>query len=690
MKRPAKHFSAIPGAAILAVLLLSFAHPVFGDTKPKFVYVANSGDSFPGDQVVTFQVTATATCTSSPCSSTLNISGSLMLDLTLGQIDGNTLYLTDSSDLALSPLPLYIVPQRGVYPPTSPTTLPISFTAGGLDYQGNFLQTTNFTLYFPFTSFPGNYSGGPLCTSVSAPACAGVSGFTIVAADMSPSLRATTGGNPITGTITSGSLTVVPNTQGSNTISGYAIDATTGALTPLPGSPFTVGLNPDSLVIDPSNKFLYVANRVSDDISAFVVNSSTGALTPITGSPFPAGSEPDNMVVDPSGKHVYVANQRSGDVWVYTIDSETGTLTPINGSPFSVGSSPASLIVDPLDRFLYVMNYDRNQVYCNSSAYSIDTVTGALSLLSGVQYPGEPCTFAGVEDPLGKFFFGIDYDFNVHWGVYTDAVNGATGALTPAGYSNVDNYPSAVAVHPSGKFLYITDNKSSYVAAYTIDSTTGNLAIIPGSPYGDSCTYGPCAPAGPYATGSQPESIAIDPSGKFAYVGNMYSNNISGFSIDATTGAMAPIPGSPFAAGMGPASVAIVSSSTTPFNIFKAKLDIDEDRKTKFDVGGFFTLGQGSDGIYPLSEAVTLQVGSVTVMIPAGSFKERGRHEFVYEGRIDDVEVKMVIFGIFGNDYFFGAEGKGDILSGIANPVTVGLAIGDDEGSATVKADIDK
>jgi 6-phosphogluconolactonase len=92
---------------------------------------------------------------------------------------------------------------------------------------------------------------------------------------MSPSLLAETGGTTVTGNFVSGSLTLIPNTQNSNTISGYAISPTTGALTPIPGSPFAVGTNPYAVALDTSSKFLYVANALSSNISAFSVNPTT-------------------------------------------------------------------------------------------------------------------------------------------------------------------------------------------------------------------------------------------------------------------------------------------------------------------------------------------------------------------------------------------------------------------------------
>ena len=49
-----------------------------------------------------------------------------------------------------------------------------------------------------------------------------------------------------------------------------------------------------------------------------------------------------------------------------------------------------------------------------------------------------------------------------------------------------------------------------------------------------------------------PSAVAVDPTGKFAYVGNDGSNNISAYAIDANTGALTPVTGSPFSAGLNP------------------------------------------------------------------------------------------------------------------------------------------
>jgi 6-phosphogluconolactonase len=92
----------------------------------------------------------------------------------------------------------------------------------------------------------------------------------------------------------------------------------------------------------------------------------------------------------------------------------------------------------------------------------------------------------------------------------------------------------------------VANDTAHTVSAYSVDDKTGALTPVPGSPF---------------ATGLYPNSVAVDPTARFVYVvANVFSNTgniVSGYSIDHKTGALTPVPGSPFATGTGPASVAI-------------------------------------------------------------------------------------------------------------------------------------
>jgi 6-phosphogluconolactonase (cycloisomerase 2 family) len=109
-------------------------------------------------------------------------------------------------------------------------------------------------------------------------------------------------------------------------------------------------MGPFSVAVDTSGKFAYVANFASRDISAFSIDAtaSTGALTPVSGSPFMVGTDmnPISVTVDPSRKFVYTANYSlSGSVSAFSINASTGGLNSVTGSPLTAGSFPEAITI---------------------------------------------------------------------------------------------------------------------------------------------------------------------------------------------------------------------------------------------------------------------------------------------------------------------------------------------------------
>ena len=76
-----------------------------------------------------------------------------------------------------------------------------------------------------------------------------------------------------------------------------------------------------------TGKFVYVINEGPNNISAYSINAATGSLTPVSGSPFTAGKYTENVAVDPTGKFVYVTNWGDGNISAYTVNASTGALT---------------------------------------------------------------------------------------------------------------------------------------------------------------------------------------------------------------------------------------------------------------------------------------------------------------------------------------------------------------------------
>jgi|HubBroStandDraft_1064217.scaffolds.fasta_scaffold00079_47 6-phosphogluconolactonase len=136
--------------------------------------------------------------------------------------------------------------------------------------------------------------------------------------------------------------------------------------------------------------------------------------------------------------------------------------------------------------------------------------------------------------------------------VYGYTIDSVTGALTEIAGSPfpTGNEPITVVATPSGKFVYVTNYIDSTISAYSLNGRSGVLTPLGGPPF---------------ATGPNPFSIDISPSGKFLYTANdnYYGGGtpgVSAFQINGVTGALTPVNGSPFAAGTEPISLAFTPS----------------------------------------------------------------------------------------------------------------------------------
>jgi 6-phosphogluconolactonase (cycloisomerase 2 family) len=111
-------------------------------------------------------------------------------------------------------------------------------------------------------------------------------------------------------------------------------------MAPVPGSPFAAGRYPVWPTFDPTGTFLYINSYDSNEIHGFRIDALTGALAPVPRSPFRTGSStlpgtyPREPIIDPFGKYLYLPNRKSDSVSGFSIEPDTGSLTPIPGSPF--------------------------------------------------------------------------------------------------------------------------------------------------------------------------------------------------------------------------------------------------------------------------------------------------------------------------------------------------------------------
>jgi hypothetical protein len=217
-------------------------------------------------------------------------------------------------------------------------------------------------------------------------------------------------------------------------IDAFKADAT-GALTALSGSPFPAGTNL-FLAVDPQSRFLFASELdTPGGVDAFTIDS-TGALTSVAGSPFPAipnfvgDTRPNAIVVDSTGNFVYLALGATGQIAAFSIVAPSGALNPVPGSPFAAGNTPLEMVV--ANNFLYVSNARDGTL----SGYSIAPTTGILTPLAGSPFAIRGAALA--TDPAGTVLYVSSVG-----GIQALTID-ASGGLTPIAGSPFPSGPATM------------------------------------------------------------------------------------------------------------------------------------------------------------------------------------------------------------------------------------------------------
>lgn len=346
----------------------------------------------------------------------------------------------------------------------------------------------------------------------------------------------------------------------------FSIDAGTGKLTKIQDLPSSGSTSTEipGLVTSPTTptQFVFAISGDGSGVNSFTVGSD-GTLTLVQGSPFPLPStfEPlpniSALAIDPSGSVLYATDSGQNLIAEFQINPYTGSLnaSSVGFDPLQSGVSfPEQAVVLPGGNYLYATDEYINSVnpdgdqYAGISAFSIDP-SGSLSLIadSPSQLPSSSQPGQIVATPDGSFVYAALTN-NISYGPIAGfSVNATTGALTPiAGSPFPSNSPSftqtySLAMHPSGKFLYAFNLNGNSISAFAINSSTGALTPVNGSPFAGQDSIYQTSP-----TVATQGPIAIDPSGNFLYA-LCFDSEVAFYQIDQESGALSIPAGSPAA-----------------------------------------------------------------------------------------------------------------------------------------------
>lgn len=326
---------------------------------------------------------------------------------------------------------------------------------------------------------------------------------------------------------------------------------------------------------------LYVTNQAGSSISLYDMDSTTGGLVSVTN--FATPRVPISLSFNSSGSYAYLASGGpSPAITTYAVNASTGSLTQVASVSVSAGALPAAEI-DPSGNYLVVVDVRRGSV----STYHLN--------------PDGSASAAGTltaSNPLGQIIFlpaaGVAYSGGPAAVLTRISLSSSTGAISQAGSMNLSALPPAtpgsrgprgkdIVLHPSGKYLYVVDPATRTVTGFSVDPTSGALTQFSGSAYslsaftplgfafagsGDFLYFGnwragsimglkvnsdgslsalqSAVTVTPFVTKTRRGGnvhLTTDPSGKFLYAISADTNQITGYSVDQTTGALTQISG---------------------------------------------------------------------------------------------------------------------------------------------------
>jgi 6-phosphogluconolactonase len=268
----------------------------------------------------------------------------------------------------------------------------------------------------------------------------------------------------------------------SSEVGAYARNPESGKLTLL-NKQETGGNNSSTVAVDPTNRFLVLAN--GPGVAVFPIEKD-GSLAPRTelfippGDPGPFrheqhGPHPHQATFDRTGRFIVAPDKGLDQIHVFSLDVERGKLVPIAPSiKARYGAIPRHVTFHPTRPYAYVVNEADSTV----NAYHWNSDTGALQPFQRI--PTTPTTYVGNNTgaeiaiaPSGKFVYASNRG---HDSIAIFAIDIATGTLEHAGWESVrGRKPRFFCLTADGRILYAANEDSHTIVEFHVNAESGQL-----------------------------------------------------------------------------------------------------------------------------------------------------------------------------------------------------------------------
>jgi len=257
-------------------------------------------------------------------------------------------------------------------------------------------------------------------------------------------------------------------------VSTFGIHQATGTL----GHLSTVPL-PDNMAYlstDVTGRFLFGASYSGDKISINPIGQDGLAQAAPT-QVISTSPHPHSIIVDPSNRYLFAPCLGGDAVLQFRFDEVTGLATP--NAPPAVGTrkgaGPRHLMFHPHAQFAY----GTNELDATVNAYRLDAATGTLALIDTANaLPAEfegrgPFAAADLHvTPDGRFLYASERASHTLAGFAIDA---ASGALVSIGKFPTEQQPRGFNIDPRGRYLVCAGQMSNSMTSFSINQETGVL-----------------------------------------------------------------------------------------------------------------------------------------------------------------------------------------------------------------------
>jgi 6-phosphogluconolactonase len=291
----------------------------------------------------------------------------------------------------------------------------------------------------------------------------------------------------------------------------YRLDPADGKLTAVD----TIGVEgaPGCLGVDPKKQFLFASLRNNSTLASFTVDPTTGQLKHLSTAQLGKGENAAFVGTDRTGKWLISASYAAGKVVVHGINGDGMIRSPALQT-IETTKTAHCIGIDPGNRFVFVPHVAPNAIF----QFKLDATTGKLT--DAGKAPGG-ADKAGPRHiafhPTKDLAFTSDESGSSITAYAFDASSGLKPVQTlstlPADFQG-SNTTAEVKVHPSGKFVWVSNRGHDSLAGFAIDDA-GKLTVI-----------------GQTATEKTPRSFDVEPDGKYVFGAGEGSGKLAVFRVE--------------------------------------------------------------------------------------------------------------------------------------------------------------